>query len=244
MIDDGPAYKLQLQRAVKRFEIDLQEWPWPPERATGSDWGTYWRARFEDTLFRVGLGVRKLIEASKLSVEVQERPIGVVFVPARGERFPGAMNQHRIEEFYDDEAARRVQLPILLLCHAIVHSHVLVPTFAGSSHSGLRLESFYLASDRGRKNGVYLVNWRNFVDDLVHAVTLDDVVELLVLRLPDGEELRVPFSTHQGFTDFRDRAISAYRSLSQGNAKFVDKFMHEWQKAYGPASGPEAAGWL
>ncbi|WP_327436077.1 hypothetical protein OG279_25325 [Streptomyces sp. NBC_01201] len=241
MIDDGPAYKLLLQRAVKRFEIDLQKWPWPPTRAAGDDWSTYWQARFEDTLFRVGLGVRKLIEASKLSVEVQERPISAIFMPVRGGVFPGVIDQHRIEKFYDGEAAQRVQLPVLLLCHAIVHSHVLVPQFTGSSHSGLRLENFYLASDRGRKGGVYLIDWRTFVDELVNVVTLDDVVEMLAFRLPNGEELRIPFSTHQGFTDSRDRAISVYRSLSQGNAKFVDKFMHEWQKAYGQAPGPEAS---
>ncbi|MEU3007758.1 hypothetical protein [Streptomyces sp. NPDC007020] len=74
MIDDGPAYKLVLQRTVKRFDLELREWPWPPDRARG-DWETYWRVRFEDTLFRVGLGVRKLIEAAKLSVEAQERPV-------------------------------------------------------------------------------------------------------------------------------------------------------------------------
>jgi hypothetical protein len=241
VIDDGPAYKLLLQRAVKRFEVDLQKWPWPPTRA-GDDWGTYWQARFEDTLFRVGLGVRKLIEASKLSVEVQERPISAMFMPVRGDFFPGVMDQHRIEKFYDGEAAQQVALPVLLLCHAIVHSHVLVPQFAGSSHSGLRLESFYLASDRGRKRGVYLIEWRTFIDELVNVVTLDDVVEIFMLRLPNGEELRIPFSTHQGFMESRDRAIRVYRNLSQGNAKFVDSFMKEWQKAYGLPSGPEATG--
>ncbi|WP_327376560.1 hypothetical protein OG393_22930 [Streptomyces sp. NBC_01216] len=238
MIDDGPAYKLLLYRAVKRFELDLRKWPWPPTRAAGDDWGAYWQARFEDTLFRVGLGARKLIEASKLSVEVQQCPIDVTFMPVRQELFPGSINQHHIEKFYDTEAARPDRMPVLLLCHAIIHSYVLVPRFGGSGHSGLRVEDFYLASDRGRKKGVYLIEWRTFVDQLVHAVTSDDVVEMIMHRLPSGEELRIPSSSHRGSVGPRDGAVSLYRGLSQGNAKLVDKFMKEWREAYGlPSDG-------
>ncbi|MFB6525238.1 hypothetical protein [Streptomyces sp. NPDC056399] len=232
MIDDGPAYKLLLHRAVKRFELDLREWPWPPTRAS-DDWVPYWRVRFEDTLFRVGLGVRKLIEAAKLSVEIQERPISVTFLPVRKDFFPGAIDQHRIEKFYDAEAARPARLPVLLLCHAIVHSYVLVPRFDESSHTGLRLQDFYLASDRGRKKGVYLVDWRTFVDELVWPVTSDDVIGLFMRRLPNGEELRLPTSSPDGSIESLDRLVDLYGNLSQGNAKSVDKFMKEWREAYG-----------
>lgn len=70
MIDDGPRFKLMLYRMIKRFELDLAAWPRPPQRA-GDDWGDYWQCRFEDVLFRVGIGVRRLIESAKLSIEVQ-----------------------------------------------------------------------------------------------------------------------------------------------------------------------------
>ncbi|WP_406153214.1 hypothetical protein OG217_05760 [Streptomyces sp. NBC_01023] len=232
MIDDGGAYKHLLQRAVKRFELDLREWPWPPTHAS-EDWVTYWRVRFEDTLFRVGLGVRKLIEAAKLSVEAQERPIGVTFLPIREEYFPGAIDQHRIEEFYDVEAARPERLPVLLLCHAIVHSYVLVPRFNGSGHTGLLLQDFYLASDRGRKKGVYLIEWRTFVDELVCSVTSDDVSGLFMRRLPNGEEMRIPSSSPDSSREARDRLVDLYVNLSQGNAKSLEKFMQEWRAAYG-----------
>ncbi|MCX4677619.1 hypothetical protein OG413_20315 [Streptomyces sp. NBC_01433] len=241
MIDDGPAYKLLLQRAVKRFELDLREWPWPPSRAT-ADWGTYWQVRFEDTLFRVGLGVRKLIEAGKLSVEVQELPINVTFLPVRKGFYPGVTDQHHIERFYDIEAARSDQLPVLLLCHAIVHSHVLVPRFDGSGHSGLRLDDFYLASDRGRKKGVYLVDWRTFVDEVVHPVTSDNVIGIFMRRLPNGDELRIPTSSPMGSSETMDRLVDLYRSLSQGNAKSVDKFMREWREAYALSPDPGPGG--
>ncbi|MEU3501968.1 hypothetical protein ABZ726_14765 [Streptomyces hundungensis] len=232
MIDDGPAYKLLLQRAVKRFELDLQEWPWPPTRAS-EDWATYWGVRFEDTLFRVGLGVRKLIEAAKLSVEAQQCPVDVTFLPVRKEYFPGALNQHRIEKFYDTEAGRPERLPLMLLCHAIVHSYVLVPRFNGSAHTGLRVQDFYLASDRGRKKGVYLIGWRTFVDELVHAVTTDAVAGVYTRRLPNGEELRIPTSSAQMSEGTWNHLVTLYSNLSQGHAKTVDSFMKGWHEAYG-----------
>lgn len=222
---------------MKRFELDLAGWSWPHARGR-DDALAYWRVRFEDTLFRVGLGVRKLIEAAKLSVEVQERPINVTFIPIREERYPGALDQHHIEDFYDVEAARSDRIPVMILCHAIVHSYVLVPRFVGSGRGGLRLQDFYLASDRGRKKGVYLINWRTFVDELVGPATSDDVVGLFLRRLPNGEELRIPTSTPHLSTESEARLVDLYSGLSQGNAKSVDRFMEEWRQAYGPSPDP------
>ncbi|GHE31944.1 hypothetical protein [Streptomyces hydrogenans] len=239
MIDDGPAYKLLLYRAVKRFEIDLREWPWPPVNFS-DDWDTYWRTRFEDTLFRVGLGVRKLIESAKLSVEAQEHPINVTFLPIRKDYFPGAIDQHHIERFYDDRAERPDQIPLLLLCHAIVHSYVLVPRFNVSTHTGLSLQDFYLASDRGRKKGVYLVDWRTFVNELVYAVASDEVNGLVMHRLPNGEEIRIPTSRPNDLFKTPDRIVDLYRNLSQGHAKSFDKFMKEWREAYDTPLDPES----
>jgi hypothetical protein len=228
MIDDGPAFKLLLHRSVKRFDLDLSAWPWPPDRS-GHDWGTYWQTRFEDTLFRVGLGVRKLIEAAKLSVEVQARPINVSFAPLRGPHVPDTLSYHRVEEFYETESMRLEQVPILALCHAIVHSYVLVPRFSGSGCTGLLLQDFFLASDRGRRNGVYLVDWESFVRELVTPVVLDDVTSMLIWRTPHGEELRIPTSTQRP----AEEHIEFYRDISAGNSKAVDKFLIKWRQSHG-----------
>ncbi|MFJ9979399.1 hypothetical protein [Streptomyces cyaneofuscatus] len=237
MIDDGPAYKLVLQRAVKRFDLELREWPWPPDRARG-DRETYWRVRFEDTLFRVGLGVRKLIEAAKLSVEAQERPVAVTFVPAKGGRRPNAIDQHHIDRFYDLEAARPDRIPLLILCHAIVHSYVLLPRFDGSAVTRLQLKDFYLASDRGRVNGIYLVDWKTFVDEVVTPVTSDGVVGMVILRLPNGEDFRFSTSSSIDSPDSRDRLMERHAALSKGNAEGMRKFMSDWRRGYGALSDP------
>ncbi|MGG7574101.1 hypothetical protein [Streptomyces sirii] len=126
----------------------------------------------------------------------------------------------------------------MILCHAIVHSYVLVPRFVGSGRGGLRLQDFYLASDRGRKKGVYLIDWRTFVDELVIPATSDDVVGMIMRRLPNGEELRIPTSRTDLPTGVEDRLAELYSGLSQSNAKSVDKFMEEWRKAYGTPPDP------
>ncbi|MGW3167118.1 hypothetical protein ACWC9Q_30505 [Streptomyces sp. NPDC001142] len=228
MIDDGPAFKLLLHRSVKRFDLDLSAWPWPPDRCS-HDWGSYWQARFEDTLFRVGLGVRKLIEAAKLSIEVQALPINVSFASLRGGRVPNTLNYHRVEEFYETETMRPEPVPVLALCHAIVHSYVLVPRFSGSGCTGLRLQDFFLASDRGRRKGIYLVDWEQFVRELVMPVVMDDVVSIYAWRTPDGEELRIPASSHRP----PEEHIEFYKDISTGNAKAVEKFLTKWREHNG-----------
>ena len=239
MIDDGPRFKLMLYRMIKRFELDLAVWPRPPERA-GDDWSDYWQCRFEDVLFRAGLGVRKLIEAAKISIEVQGCPMDLSFAPTRGNRVPDTMNYHRVEEFYDVQNASATQLPIISVCHAIVHSYVLVPRFTYSGLDGLRLHDFFLASDKGRRHGVYLIKWRDLVENLVYPVTRDDICGLLSYRTGEGDELRIPLSTPGLSAESRQQAIELYRNLSKNHAKAVKQFTAKCQAARGlpPESSP------
>ncbi|MER7642719.1 hypothetical protein [Streptomyces sp. NPDC126522] len=177
----------------------------------------------------MGIGVRKLIEAAKLSIEVQARPINVSVASLRGTRVPDALNYHRIEEFYETESMRTEQVPVLALCHAIIHSYVLVPRFSGSGPTGLKLQDFFLASDRGRRREVYLVEWDNFVREMVNPVVLDDVVSMYVWRAPDGDELRIPTSSQHP----AEEHIEFYKDISIGNSKAVDKFLIKWRQAHG-----------
>ncbi|MCI3225596.1 hypothetical protein [Streptomyces sp. NP-1717] len=228
MIDDGPAFKFLLHRSVKRFDLDLAAWPWPPDRG-GNDWGSYWQVRFEDTIFRVGLGVRKLIEAAKLSIEVQARPIDVMFAPLRDNLVPNSQNSHRVNEYYETEAMRPEKIPVLALCHAVVHSHILVPRFSVSGSTGLRLQDFFLASDRGRKRGVYLVSWETIVRELVTPVVMDNVISIRIWSTLDGEELRIPASTDRP----AEEHIEFYKDISTGNANAVEKFLIKWRQSHG-----------
>lgn len=232
VIDDGPQFKLMLYRAVKRFELDLAAWPRPPERAR-EDWGSYWQCRFEEILFRVGLGVRRLIDAAKLSIEVQGCPIEILHAPLLATRIPDALNYHRVDDFYNLQAAISTQVPLVSLCHAIVHSYVLVPRFAYSAMDGLRLEGFFLASDRSRRQGVYVVQWRHFVAEVVRPVVNDDVCSLVSFRTGQGDEIRIPLSNTNVTTEDRQRVLAMYENLSKDHAKAVKKFGQKWEETWG-----------
>lgn len=232
MIDDGPRFKQLLYRAVKRFDLDMASWPWPPD--VGEEgWTDYWECRFADVLFRVGLGVKRLIESGKLSTEVQARPINAVFFPLLGDRYPNKINYPHIDRFYNLNDGRSVQLPLIALSNVIVHSFVLVPSFSLRGVEGLRLKEFFLASDRGRRQGVHLITWRDFIHDLVYPVASDNVISSFGLRLPNGESLDIPQSSYATNAADRQRAIALYRSLSRGNEKAYDEFLAKWRAAYG-----------
>lgn len=232
VIDDGPQFKLLIHRVVKRFELDLAAWPRPPDRA-GDDWGSYWRCRFEDALFRVGLGIRKLIESVKLSIEVQARLVEVASASLRSGRIPDVLNAHRVEEFYDLTAPRVTHVSLIRLCHSIVHSYVLIPRFTYSGVTGLRLEDFLLASDRDRRGRVYVVGWRHFVINVVHPVVNDDVRGVMSLRTGRGHEIRIPLSTSKLIDADRQRIIEAYKNLSKDHAMAVKNFSQKYREVWG-----------
>lgn len=232
VIDDGPVFKLAIHRAVKKFEQDLQAWPRPPQRG-GADWDSYWRWRFEDVLFRTGLGIRKLIESGKLSVEVQARPIEVRGASSSSGRVPDVLNLHRAPEFYDVESAQPTQVPLVKLCHAIVHSYVLFPTFTYSGASGLQLQNFLLASDRDRHKQAYVVGWQGFVNAVVAPVVTDDVTLLVSLRTGQGDELRIPVSTPELIQAGPRGAIEFYMSLSKENRRAVKDFATRYTEVWG-----------
>lgn len=232
MIDDGPVFKLGIHRAVKRFERDLQAWPRPPERG-GEGWDSYWRWRFEDVLITVGLGVRKLVEAGKLSVEVQARPIHVLRMPLRSARVPDTLNVHRADEFYDIEAGQDAPISLVKLCHAIVHSYVLLPRFTYSGPSGLQLQGFLLASDRDRRNGAYLINWPEFIRSVVEPVVSDDVTTMYCLRTGQGDELRIPMASGELLAGGATAAIEFFMGLSKENRKAVTEFSKRFAETWG-----------
>lgn len=235
LIDDGPLFEQLLVRKVNAFDSSLRRWPWPPQRARVGDyrdWTDHWRCRFEDTLFAVGLGIRKLVEAGKVSVEAQLEPIPARVAPLLGDRLPDSMNVHRVEEFYDVDKAAQDSLPLMLLCHAIVHSYVLQPKFARTGASGLYVESFVLASDVGRRKGAYLIEWDQ-VRRLVYRLAFDDVVSVRLLRTGQGEQLKIPRSTHSRSAKDEVLAIQLYRSVGPGNCKEIDRFMKVWRERFG-----------
>lgn len=236
VIDDGPLYKRLMHRAVTRFESDASRWPYPPSR--GGQWSDYWESRFAEILFRIGIGMRKLIEAGKVSVEFQSRPVPARFARIRGTRRPDTVTFPKVEAFYKTSHLEDAPIPLIALCHAIVHSYVLVPrTFAGRG-LGLQFVDFFLASDRGRASGVHLIRWADVVALVAEARYRDDVVSLRTIRDGQGDELRIPMSSHPQTQADLDNALDLYRNLSRNNAVAVQRFHERWGQLRGIQARP------
>jgi hypothetical protein len=232
MIGDGPLYKKSLWRLVAKFERDLSGWPWPPDRATGAhSWEHYWGLRFETTLFSFGLGLRKLIEAGKLSIEFQADPVLIEIAPLKGDCAPDMLNYDQVSRFYDLDNLRTTEVPVIDLTHQIVHSYVLVPHFLMRGDFGLRLDGFFLASDTTRKSRVYWISW-SVLRTLAVKMVSDDVEVVRSFRTGEGDYIKLPSRGGDSSGDAAELII-LYRSLSKTNNQEMKKFMKKWKEKFG-----------
>jgi hypothetical protein len=94
------------------------------------------------------------------------------------------------------------------------------------------LNDFFLASDRGRIKGVHLIEWQEFVNNLVQPVVADEVVAIQSLQLPEGDELSIPMSSAPTGAGDIQPSITLYRELSKANEKAVDQFIPKWRTAF------------
>jgi hypothetical protein len=232
MIDDGPFARLCIYRAVKRFELDLSRWPRPPDRG-GENWDTYWEYRTTEIISTVGMLIRKLIEADKVSVQVQGIRLEVECALLRGDRVPTKINYPHLDRFYRVEDPRSVQISINEICNCLVHSFVLVPEFSYSSLKGLVLERLFVASERGRYWGVYIFRWKWFVDQFVWLLCTDDVVSQSSRHLPDGDSLYLPSNR---LSVPANELARLYCGISKNHRRRYNEFMEKFIDAYGGGS--------
>ncbi|MGA3523779.1 hypothetical protein [Melissospora conviva] len=233
MIDDGPFARLWIHRAVKRFDLDLAAWPWPPHR--GGDWATYWEFRVVEILSTVGMLTRKLIEADKISVELLAQRFDVELAPIRSDRAPDKISFPKVERYYATDRTRRTSVSLTTLCNSLVHSFVLVPEFNSAPLTNLRFERFYLASDFDKRRGVLMINWAWFVKEVVGAICADDIVSTAMLRTPNGVSLSLGSRRHD--VPIHERVL-LFCAASKDNRKRYDRFLEAWTDELGFPRSP------
>jgi hypothetical protein len=124
--------------------------------------------------------IRKLMEAHKLSVEVEASQVSVRKIPSAGKPVT-YMNWDKIDELYDWSAASRETLPLRELCNLVVHSYIFMPSI--SENGGL--DALLVASDRSRSTKLYEVPALGAIS-LLRAVATDD---------PDRGEMKLDEAT-------------------------------------------------
>jgi hypothetical protein len=106
--------------------------------------------------------MRKLWESKKLSTSWNDQKLRCLRYPIIDE-IPDTLNWHQIDRHYDLSAGRSVFIRPEEFCDRIIHSFIFLPELTAED----TLASVYFASDRMRKQGVWLIR-------------LDDVANLLL----------------------------------------------------------------
>jgi hypothetical protein len=168
VIDDSYVWKDRLRRGRAVLRRKLRAAAADPTRVEAAF------VEIEAFAFLTGYIVRKLIEAKKLSDELEAAAMRVEVYPAQP-RYPlDILNAHRIDEGYDLTARSQRTVRLIPLCNLLVHSFVFMPA---TDESGAGWEGFFLNSDRTKSRELIFVASSDF-DLLVDEVIQDHVVSM------------------------------------------------------------------
>lgn len=126
-------------------------------------------AKLEVDTFVAAYAIRKLIEAKKVSDETEALRIRArAHALAKGP--VDHWNWHKIDELYDLDRSKAVDVALLSFCNQVIHSFVFM---AVTDDEGL--EGFFVASDRERRNRLLHFALLD-VAGAIEAVAIDDIV--------------------------------------------------------------------
>jgi hypothetical protein len=122
--------------------------------------------------------IRKLLEARKLSVQVESTPVRVMAQPWKGNHRITHLNWDRFDsDAYDWSAAANETLPLLDLCNLFVHSCIYVPLMSDDR----QLEGLFVSSDRSRHQKLFYIDAIQTVA-LLRAVANDSAEQMEAKR--------------------------------------------------------------
>ncbi len=173
MIDDSQVWKNRLRRARTNLRRKLQAAARDSARAEDAF------VEVEAFAFLTGYIVRKLIEANKLSDELESAVMKAVAYPARPDYPLDFLSAHKIDRGYDLADPKQREIALRSICNLLVHSFVFMPS---TDESGTAWTGFFLNSDRSKNKELVFITREDF-DLLVDEVLRDDVVEMHVDRL-------------------------------------------------------------
>jgi hypothetical protein len=172
MIDDSQVWKDRIRRGRATLRRKLRDAPRDPARAEAAF------VEVEPFAFLTGYIVRKLIEAKKLSDELEGAVMNVVAYPARPDYPLDFLSAHEIDRGYDLTAPMPKAIGLRTLCNLLVHSFVFMPA---TTESGNEWAGFFLNSDHSKRELVFVA--RDDFDVLVDEVVEDDIVMMHIDRI-------------------------------------------------------------
>lgn len=173
MIDDSHVWKNRLRRTRATLRRRLRDASRDPVRAEVAF------VEVEVFAFLTGYIVRKLIEAKRLSDELETAVMNVVTYPARPEYPLDLLSAYKIDRGYDLTAPMQKTIGLRSLCNLLVHSFVFVPA---ADESGSEWTGFFVNSDHTKNKELVFISREDF-DLLVDEVLRDEVVTMEIDRI-------------------------------------------------------------
>jgi hypothetical protein len=143
-------------------------------------------AKVEQGVFYLAYAIRKLIEAKKISDEVEARKVNVDEHTPLGKAVD-FMNWDKLDELYDLASSKPKRLSVLEFCNQIIHSFVFVVSRYEKAQG---IEGFFISSDKQRAKGVFHVSLDELLE-LAHAIVADNIVHMVSRRSSIGKPLEV-----------------------------------------------------
>lgn len=194
MIWDSSYWKDDLLRRAKVLSRRKSQKRWAVllRRKSPDRWQEASLARIEQDLMLGFYGIRKLIEASKLSDAVAKQLVALNLHPRTGKTVT-KLNWHKLDELFDYNHSSREERYLDYVCNQFIHSYI----FCVVTDDGGALHGFYFASDRQRRRGLYFLN----VDEVIRIfrqVGEDYPNEVRMQWDQDFGDYRVESKTHRG----------------------------------------------
>lgn len=188
MIADSWPWKAEIARRALRLRQRTRQRRWHERSFVG----------VEKDLFLSAYAVRKLVEAGKLSDELESTVISAKKFGPPGKAV-GRLSVNRVEELYDLSQPASEGLLLVPFCNQIIHSFIF-QICLGPDGDGL--VGFYVASDRYRRTGLLYFEIEQVIS-LLLEVSEDDIVLTEMKRNPRSGEMEYARKSRFGKVETR-----------------------------------------
>lgn len=156
------------------------------QRKSQKRWNEASSAKLEKEIFYSAFAVRKLLEAKKISDEMETRSIKAFRFPPT-DRPADIMNWHRLNELYDLTRPSPCQLSLKNFCNQFIHSFVFQAVLNEEERG---LAGLFVSSDHKKAENLYYFDIDQIIDFL-DAVADDDILTLKMERKGIGQRMEV-----------------------------------------------------
>lgn len=156
-------------------------WPWKRKlarqaillhkRKNQKRWTEVSSASVEQEIFLAAYSIRKLLDANKLSDEIESSKLQALAYEPNG-HMVDIMNWHKIDQLYNLSRSSHTTISLREFCNQIIHSFVFM--FSVSSDNGL--EGLFFTSDRDRSSRLLYLSIDEVIAIMKH-VSKDDIVQ-------------------------------------------------------------------